>query len=196
MYIRNKHIMRGLLSILSFCITCSCLNPVAGKFPQLNHMAMDGQRITNQYFEGKRTIVVLTHLGCPWSTILLSDLLNIKRNNSVQELVIFENTAAQINAYNSELTNTWSNIRKHLEAKPIDELTIIAECDRETLATTNLGKERIRRQCHKLGKKLPGNGAPLIYFVDEAGRIYHKEVRGYIANAIQAKRIAWLKEKI
>jgi thioredoxin-related protein len=137
-------------------------------FPSFSKQTIDGKLIDNSFFERKKTIVILAHLGCPAAMQLIDDLYT-SDTSKFQILLFLENTPFQVNLFNSDDKNMWSDLRNYFKLKPILN-NLIAECE-----TENLKKDGndiiIGEQCKKISKKLKANGSPYIYHVNQQGEI-------------------------
>lgn len=176
------------LFLLTICLTSFAPNR---SFPKLDHQTISGEKITNDFFQGKKTLVVSAHLGCPPAMILFKDLDAFVQNTGFQVLVILENTHQQVIDYNASEENSWSDLRKMFKLEPLAYPTI-AECETENI-TMDGDNMIVDIQCRKLSKKLWTRSSPTLVFVDESGKIYHK-FKGYYAFPEQEKRLEKLME--
>lgn len=186
--------MKSLVNIIlvfSILISFSFV-PKNKKFPEINYYTLDGKHITNSFFNGKKTIVIMGHLGCPSAMLLLKDIetLNV---DSVQTLTVLENTMAQVVDFNASDKNPWSSLRTHFRMNPITK-NIIAECVKENVKKHG-DNIIIGAQCSKLSRKIRTKSSPTMIFVDGTGNIY-KKIEGYYDHKEQNHRIRTLLNQI
>jgi peroxiredoxin len=73
------------------------------KFPKFSYVSLNNKTIDNTIFKGKKTIVVLFHIGCPPAFTLLTDLETLKKkldSNNIQVIGIVQNTREQLTKFN------------------------------------------------------------------------------------------------
>ncbi len=138
------------------------------KFPFFSTQTIDGKLTDNSFFERKKNIVILAHLGCPAAMQLIDDLDDVD-TSKFQILIFLENTTSQVLAFNDVEKNMWSDLRNYFKMKPI-ATNLIAECEKENIKRE--GKDIIiEGQCRSISKKLKANGSPYIYYVNQKGEI-------------------------
>lgn len=164
------------------------------KFPKVDSPTISGEAISAAYFERQPTMVILMHLGCPPAMVLLKDLQSLDREelNGYQVLVMLENTAGQVAAFNSPLPNDWSDMRRsfHLDSIQTD---LIAECEEARIEMVD-GNMVVRQQCRKTSRKLLTRSSPSIYLVDTDRRIIHSS-KGYLMRPDPGNLAAILKRR-
>ena len=147
------------------------------KFPEINYTTNQGTTFSNADFAGKKTIVVLFHLGCPPAMDLLKDLESLPENENIQIVGILENSPNQIKAFNSKEENEFSSIRRSYQLNPV-HIPLIGECDSRAVAKN---KTTSGVQCRMLAKKIKTKVSPTLVYVNTDGSI--KKIRkGYISS--------------
>lgn len=171
--------------VLTILITTLTSFNYKREFPTINYQTIDGKNITNDFFKGKKTIVILGHLGCPAAMLLLEDL-NSFEPEPFQILIFLENTHEQVMDFNSSEKNNWSSLRNYFKVQPITQ-NVIAECETENIE--RIGDDIIvGQQCRGLSKKIKTKTSPTIVYVDETGSIY-KKLKGYYGDMNQIDRV-------
>ena len=153
---------------------------LAKKFPILNSTTLNGKTIDDSYFAQKNTLVMHLHLGCPGAMYAIRDFQVMADSlpDDIQLLYILENTPNQIQEYNSEEKNMWSDIRKYYKTAPI-EGDVVAECENGTEDVHKSGEDIvIGPSCRVLSKKLHFNYSPAFFYVDKTGKITGRR-KGY-----------------
>lgn len=163
-----------LLTLFSVLILTSSFKERS--FPKFSELSVNNQLITNEYFKGKRTMVLLGHLGCPGVMYQIRDYQTRKDTSDFQVLIFLENTPDQVRQFNSDSVNSWSNVRRAFKMKPIT-LPTIAECEKEKLVIKD-GITHASLQCRKISRKLHVLSSPVVYEVDARGRMVSK-TKGY-----------------
>ncbi len=160
------------------------------EFPAINYQTIDGKMITNSFFNGKRTLVIMAHLGCPPAMLLIKDLQTLT-TEKFQTIIILENTNQQIKDFNSDEKNDWSSIRQYFHLEPIT-INIVAECENSSTKSGD-GNTIIDSQCRKLAKKIKTKDSPTLVFVDEKGTITNI-IKGYFGDKERDERLGKLLE--
>ncbi len=160
------------------------------EFPTINYQTIDGKIITNSFFKGKRTLVIMAHLGCPPAMLLLKDLQTLT-TEKFQIIIILENTTQQVKDFNSVEKNDWSSIRQYFYLEPIT-INIVAECENSNIKYSD-GNIIIDTQCRKLAKKIKTKDSPTLVFVDEKGKITNI-IKGYFGDKERGERLRKLME--
>ncbi len=181
--------MRYLTVLLCF-ILLSASTYKQKEFPSISYTTNQGINFSNENFKGKKTIVVLFHIGCPAAMMLLKDLEFVPADKNLQIVGILENTPEQIRQFNDTAKTTWSSIRKHFKIMPV-KIPLIGECDTENIEITKSGNTLIKSQCRVLSKKLKAKASPAIFYVDGAGKIIKKKI-GYLGIDDLEKRLSFL----
>lgn len=156
------------------------------KFPDFEYLSIHSEKINNSIFKNKKSVVVIGHIGCPPFMKLIKDCQESKVDDSFQMIFILENTNSQINDFNSNEVNNWSQTRKVFGLKPLDGI-VIGECSNDNLKYD--GKKLIiSSQCRKLSKKLHTKSSPSIYSVNDQGLITNK-IKGYLIGLSSDERL-------
>src|SRR5688500_9945770 len=102
--------MKTLLSIVCSLFLLPMINLKDKPFPEINYTTNQGSTFTNDDFKGKKTVVLLFHLGCPPAMGLLKDIemMKAQSDDQTQIIGIVENTPEQIKQFNAEDKNEWS----------------------------------------------------------------------------------------
>jgi hypothetical protein len=181
--------MKYKILLLSACLGIFLsFSPYLKKFPAFNYATVSGKPVSNDIFKGKKTIVVLAHLGCPAAMQLVQDLQSIPDTSHYQFLFIYENTRKQILDFNSDTKNDWSAIRERYKLKPLDLSKTVGECESEKIELTKEGTMIANSQCSIISRKLMTADSPSVYYIDENGMITN-EVRGYPATEDRNERV-------
>jgi hypothetical protein len=149
---------------------------VKNPFPPVQARTVGGPSFSNESFKGKKTIVLMFHLGCQEAMLLCRDLCELQSaidTSKVQIIGIAENTAEQVTAFNSEEKNTWSSFRKYFGMAPLN-FPIVAECETEAAPGATDTETRVANQCRKLGEALKIKAHPTVFLVNGSGEIYGK----------------------
>jgi len=160
------------------------------EFPVINYQTIDGKTITNSFLKGKRTLVIIAHLGCPPAMLLLKDLQTLT-TEKFQTIIILENTTQQVKDFNSVEKNDWSGIRQYFKLEPIT-INIVAECEYSNTKSSG-GNIIVESQCRKLAKKFKTKDSPTMVFVDEKGKITNI-IKGYFGDKERDERLRKLME--
>jgi len=145
------------------------------QFPTFNYKSIEGKEINNGFFLRKNTIVVMAHLGCPPTMMMLGDLEEVD-SASFLFLLTLENTTAQVQEFNSDDKNLGSEVRKYFKLKPI-AIEVIAECYNPNIKYE--GKDMIiEGQCKKLSRKIKTRSSPCLLYINRNGEIIKKK-EGY-----------------
>jgi thioredoxin-related protein len=161
-------------------------------FPTFSAQTIQGKSIDNRFFEQKKTLVILAHLGCPAAMQLIDDL-SYTDTSKFQILIFLENTTSQINAFNSNEKSMWLNLRNNFKLKPI-QYHVVAECEKENIEQKN-GQIHINPQCRVISKKLRVRSSPYIYHVNQQGEIIQK-MEGYWGSKDREKRLDVIFKKL
>ena len=186
--------MRKVLFIISIFVLITSFIQKPRKFPEINYVTNKGTSFSNEDFQGKNTIVLLFHLGCPYALNMLKDIETAKlgKNDSIQIIGIVENTPEQIKQFNSSQNNLWSDTRKSFNLEPI-EIPLIGECASKNLSNKNVNMH-VGSHCEDLSKKIKTRYSPTVVFVDHNGNIA-KVKKGYISKeAPLEERIEYVTE--
>lgn len=155
------------------------------QFPLISEPSTDGRRIGPDFFEGKRTLVIMAHLGCPPAMQLLQDL----QTDSLQKfqvLLVLENTLEQVNDFNDTEKNDWSVVRNHFGVRPL-AMTSIAECE-ATKQKSNKRDLVAGSECRKLSRKIKTKDSPTLVFVNEKREMI-KIQKGYSGSSVRQQRM-------
>lgn len=162
------------------------------KFPVFSYESIDGTKITNDYFVGKTTLVIMGHLGCPGLMYAINDIEGWDNNGQFQTLLILENTPSQVQQFNSDSKSDWNDIRTFFKTQPLKGV-VISECETENISTDKDGNTIIGLQCRKLSKKIHTKSSPTFVLVDGDGTIKSK-ISGYSdSKDIEVRRRSLLK---
>ena len=159
------------------------------KFPDFEYLSINSEKINNSIFKNKKSVVVIGHIGCPPFMQFVKDCQESNVDDSFQMIFILENTNSQINDFNSNEVNNWSNTRKVFGLKPLDGI-VIGECSNDNLKYN--GKNLIvSSQCRRISKKLHTKSSPSIYSVNDQGLIT-KKTKGYLIGLSSNERLEYI----
>ena len=102
------------------------------RFPKFNYVTIQGDSISNKTLLNKSTIIIVGHISCPGMLFLLRDLQKFSPD-SIQTILLLENTKEQIFAFNANDTNDiWGGMRQMFKVAPINFSTVTF-CDKPKL---------------------------------------------------------------
>jgi hypothetical protein len=156
------------------------------RFAPINYTTVDGKTITNDFFKGKRSIVIVGFLGCRYAMQLLKDIEDIPDSSRSRLLIVLGNTPQQLAGFNSADKNMWSSMRKYYKMKPLQG-NIVADCETESIAVEG-NDTIIGEQCRNLPGKIRTWTSPTLVYVNEEGFIYKKR-EGYFGDEDRAGRM-------
>jgi thioredoxin-related protein len=171
--------------LLIFLLTLLSSFKNTKRFPEITEPCTDGRIIQADFFEGKRTLVIMAHLGCPPAMQLLKDLQS-DSSLKFQTLLVLENSLQQVNDFNALDKNDWSGIRNHFGLMPM-AMTTIAEC-KETTQKSKNNNMVAGSECRKLSKKIRTKDSPTLVFVNEKREMV-KIQKGYSGAAEKQQRM-------
>jgi peroxiredoxin len=183
--------------LTSFLLTVIATANLFGqkKFPKFSYVSLNNKTIENTIFKGKKTIVVLFHIGCPPAFTLLTDLETLKKkldSNNIQVIGIVQNTRDQLTKFNSTEQNDWSDLRKEMKMNVIN-IELLPECEIEK---SDIKKGDVFEECRKLSKKLKTEASPTLVIVNENGRMLFEHKGYFIGNTAESERMEVLLERI
>ena len=175
--------MKGFLFSLGLLLSFAGFSQKLKSFPEFSYTSAEGQTFSNKNLEGKNSIIILFHLGCPAAMYLLKDLenFNLAKNTDFQYIGILENTNEDIREFNANEKSKWSDIRTYFNMPP-STIPLLGECDHENISIRDQGKKKNDVRCRKLAKKLKTKSSPTLYFVNPEGQIT-KVKKGYLTPA-------------
>jgi hypothetical protein len=165
------------LAIILFLL----ISPIAHaqkKFPKFTYTTVQGSQISNKDLIGKTSLVIVGHISCPGVLFLLKDLQN-SAIDTTQVILLLDNTAEQMAAFNSEDTsNIWAYQRFIFKLKPVI-IPTVTSCSKERITVTSNGAVVIKSQCNKMKFKYRAFNVPKLYAVNHSGRIINKQTGWY-----------------
>lgn len=181
--------MRLTFSLLFFIFLSS--NLWAKNFPKFKLKDIDNNIWTEDSLLGKKSIIVLFHLGCPGAMSLLNDLDSLKNDNPELQVFAFaENTQEQLKLFFGNEKNDWTTIREYFKTKEKLNYPILAECEEPYKEN---GEVVITTQCRVISKQVHSKNSPTILLIDDQGEILKNYKKGYIAFSPIENRMNWLK---
>jgi peroxiredoxin len=184
---------RLILISLSLWLITSSSAIIRRKFPSFELKDAQDTTYTNDIFKGKKTMVVVNYLSCPYSLILMKDLdsLSAKIDTSTHQIIVMlEHSERQVKEFYDTAISGPSGWRKDYKIQATDYL-ILAQCrirklHRNTKKVTS---------CNPISRKLFTAASPTSYLVDERGKI-QKKSKGYISLSPIDERMKWLNDFI
>lgn len=158
-FLRLLFLVAGLL-LTSFC---------PRRFPHFTAITFDGQAMDQTYFQKKKTLVILGHLGCPPFMEMLKDLQENPQDDSIQKLIFLENSKEQFASFNDS-AGSMAAIRSYFKLSPI-QFPVICECENQPLKRTKNGSVSLGPNCRKIARKLWTRSSPTYFLVDTSGKI-------------------------
>jgi hypothetical protein len=147
-------------------------------FPKFSYVTIQGDTISNKTLLNKSTIIIVGHISCPGMLFLLRDLQK-SSPDSIQTILLLENTKAQILAFNANDTNDiWGGLRQMFKIAPLSFSTVTF-CDKQKLERKKDGTVKIKNQCNKLKVKYAAFEVPKIYAINNNGQIITKQTGWY-----------------
>ena len=176
------------LPLLAGCLLLLILGtgafPLKRKFPEFSYQDQFGKQITEQDLLGKKTLLVHFHLGCPASAGAIADfnfLYEELDHEEYQLIGILENSPKQLQDFFSTDTTIWSGLKAMIAPQEPPKFSLLAECDSGRYIRDEQGEiTGIDVACRKISRKLGSKSCPLIYWIDEEGRIRQRENGYYV----------------
>jgi peroxiredoxin len=180
---------RLILISLSLWLITSSSAIIRRKFPSFELKDAQGASYTNAIFKGKKTMVVVNYLSCPYSLILMKDLdsLSAKIDTSTHQIIVMlEHSERQVKEFYDTAISGPSGWRKDYKIQATEYL-ILAQCDVRKLRKN----PKKASSCNPISKKLFTRASPTSYLIDENGRM-QKKSKGYIPLSTMSERMKWL----
>lgn len=156
------------------------------RFPKFTYTTIQGDTITNTIYYQKSSIVIVGHISCPGMLYLLRDIQKASLD-TIQVILLLENTKEQALAFNSNDTNDIWGVQRHAFRIPVLNFPIVTFCRRPRIGKRSNGTIMIKNQCNKLKIKYHALEVPKIYAVNNQGRII-KTHTGWYLNSPDPKR--------
>lgn len=148
------------------------------KFPKFSYITVQGTHISNRDLIGKTSLIIVGHISCPAVLFLLKDIQKANLD-TIQFLLLLENTRDQIEAFNSEdTTNIWAFQRFVFKLMPVT-ISTVTSCIKERIDIKPNGTVRIKNQCNTMKFKYWVFESPKMYAVNHKGRIINKQTGWY-----------------
>lgn len=148
------------------------------RFPKFSYETIQGDTISNKILLNKSTLIIIGHISCPGMLFLIRDLQK-SSTDTIQTILLLENTKEQIQAFNSNDTNDiWGGMRQMFKIAPINFSTVTF-CDKPKLERKKDGTVVIKNQCNKLKFKYGAFEVPKIYAINNNGQIITKQTGWY-----------------
>jgi len=166
-------------TITIFLIIFSLATFAQKRFPHFNYVSVGGDTITNTTLIGKSTIIIVGHISCPGVLLLVKDIQKAAFD-TIQTILLLENTKEQILAFNSfDTSDIWNQQRQAFKIEPV-KFPIVTFCNKQRLKKLENGTILIQNQCHKLKLKYRALEAPKIYIINNEGHIIRKQIGWYL----------------
>ncbi len=181
--------------ITLFLIVFSIATFAQKRFPHFNYITVGGDTISNTMLIGKSTIIIVGHLSCPGVFLVVKDLQKAAID-TIQTILLLENTKEQIIAFNSnDTSDIWNQQRQAFKIEPV-KFPIVTFCNKQRLKKLENGTILIQNQCNKLKLKYRALEVPKIYIINNEGYIIRKQIGWYLNSPDPRKTINELFIKI
>lgn len=187
----SRCMMKNLALLMGMLLSTFCN---AQQFPNISTSTLEGKEFVSTMLQGKTTVVILLHLGCPPAMNLIRDVQEATRKKiELPEIIwIFENNKEQLAEFNKDGDLIWSRMRYHFQLSPLNENVIPYCTNKSEIKTNEEGVKIIGSQCDELSKKLDAAYCPTIFFVNPSGQIIKKTI-GYSNRPLLKWRLKYLK---